>query len=240
MTQQPIQDPDPLFNCDLMDGRDAFLTMARDKHYEFSSLRRAQFSTLSMLYELHNQGQDKFVYTCNNCKNHVETRYHCTVCDVSLKFSSFFNFSYKFLLFSSGFRSLSSLQRESWPRAQNGTIRFRSRRRLIAIRSRSQPIKPSRSPPTVNSTVHSVSGARVSMSRRQLSTSILSEDETRRDPHEELQAENSRWLSHLQAAHRPLLLSCEALQGKQMSRAVLSQHQAEAAAAEPGSTVNSS
>lgn len=70
--------------CDLMDGRDAFLTMARDKHFEFSSLRRAQFSTLCMLYELHNQGQDKFVYTCNNCKNHVETRYHCTVCDVSI------------------------------------------------------------------------------------------------------------------------------------------------------------
>ncbi|XP_024894155.1 CREB-binding protein-like [Temnothorax curvispinosus] len=20
-------------------------------------------------------------YTCNNCKSHVETRYHCTVCD---------------------------------------------------------------------------------------------------------------------------------------------------------------
>lgn len=82
---QPIQDPDPLMNCDLMDGRDAFLTLARDKHYEFSSLRRAQFSTLSMLYELHNQGQgDKFVYTCNNCKAAVETRYHCTVCDVSV------------------------------------------------------------------------------------------------------------------------------------------------------------
>lgn len=71
--------------CDLMDGRDAFLTLARDKHFEFSSLRRAQFSTLCMLYELHNQGQDKFVYTCNNCKNHVETRYHCRVCDVSVR-----------------------------------------------------------------------------------------------------------------------------------------------------------
>lgn len=78
---QPIQDPDPFINCDLMDGRDAFLTMAREKHYEFSSLRRAKFSTMSMLYELHNQGQEKFVYTCNNCKKHVETRYHCTVCD---------------------------------------------------------------------------------------------------------------------------------------------------------------
>jgi E1A/CREB-binding protein len=78
-----------------MDGRDAFLTMARDKHFEFSSLRRAQFSTLCMLYELHNQGQDKFVYTCNNCKNAVETRYHCTVCDVSYNFffSLFWNFA---------------------------------------------------------------------------------------------------------------------------------------------------
>lgn len=64
-----------------MDGRDAFLTLAREKHYEFSSLRRAKYSTLSMLYELHNQGQDKFVYTCNSCKAHVETRYHCTLCE---------------------------------------------------------------------------------------------------------------------------------------------------------------
>jgi hypothetical protein len=83
-----------------MDGRDAFLTMARDKHYEFSSLRRAQFSTLCMLYELHNQGQDKFVYTCNNCKNHVETRYHCTVCDVSCRrFVFLWEFSEVFRLF---------------------------------------------------------------------------------------------------------------------------------------------
>lgn len=36
-----------------------------------------------MLVELHNQGQDRFVYTCNECKHHVETRWHCTVCEVS-------------------------------------------------------------------------------------------------------------------------------------------------------------
>ncbi|KAJ8981155.1 hypothetical protein NQ317_013820 [Molorchus minor] len=34
---KPIQDPDPFINCDLMDGQDAFLTLAREKHYEFSS-----------------------------------------------------------------------------------------------------------------------------------------------------------------------------------------------------------
>lgn len=66
-----------------MDGRDAFLTMARDKHYEFSSLRRAKYSTAGMLHELHSQARDSFAYVCNACKASVETRYHCTTCDVS-------------------------------------------------------------------------------------------------------------------------------------------------------------
>lgn len=77
----PIQDPDPIMVCDLMDGRDAFLTLASERHLEFSSLRRAKYSTMIMMYELHNQGQDRFVYTCNHCKTHVETRYHCQECD---------------------------------------------------------------------------------------------------------------------------------------------------------------
>jgi len=81
-----IKDPDPLMNCDLMDGRDAFLTMSRDKHYEFSSLRRSKYSTAGMLHELHNQARDSFTYVCNACKANVETRYHCTTCDVSSHF----------------------------------------------------------------------------------------------------------------------------------------------------------
>ncbi|ESN92560.1 hypothetical protein HELRODRAFT_95876, partial [Helobdella robusta] len=76
-----IRDVDPLMNCDLMDGRDAFLTLARDKHYEFSSLRRAKYSSMGLLYELHNQARDGFIYSCNDCKANVETRYHCSVCD---------------------------------------------------------------------------------------------------------------------------------------------------------------
>lgn len=79
-----ITDADPLMACDLMDGRDAFLTLARDKHLEFSSLRRSKWSSMCMLVELHNQSQDRFVYTCNECKHHVETRFHCTVCEVRI------------------------------------------------------------------------------------------------------------------------------------------------------------
>ena len=78
----PVNDPDPNMACELMDGRDAFLTLARDKHYEFSSLRRCKFSTMAMLYELHNNGNERFMYTCNNCKRNMgEARYHCAQCD---------------------------------------------------------------------------------------------------------------------------------------------------------------
>ncbi|ESO09433.1 hypothetical protein HELRODRAFT_168416 [Helobdella robusta] len=77
----PIKDPDQLVLNDLMDGRDSFLALAREKHYEFSSLRRAKYSTMAMLYELHTQGKDNFVYTCNICKAAVETHYHCEVCN---------------------------------------------------------------------------------------------------------------------------------------------------------------
>lgn len=83
LRQDAIHDPDPLIACDLMDGRDAFLTMAREKHWEFSSLRRTKYSTMAMLHEIHTSSRDSFVYTCNLCKGQVETRYHCTVCDVS-------------------------------------------------------------------------------------------------------------------------------------------------------------
>ncbi|OAF69758.1 hypothetical protein A3Q56_02475 [Intoshia linei] len=73
-----IIDPDPLINCDLMDGRDPFLSMCRERHLEFSSLRRAKFSSIITNYELMVQGS---FYNCNRCKTNIETRYHCTTCD---------------------------------------------------------------------------------------------------------------------------------------------------------------
>jgi E1A/CREB-binding protein len=37
---------------------------------------------MAMLYELHTQNRDSsFMYTCNTCKAHVETRWHCNVCE---------------------------------------------------------------------------------------------------------------------------------------------------------------
>jgi E1A/CREB-binding protein len=76
----PIIDRDPIISCDLMNGRDEFLNFARDKHHEFSSLRRAKYSSMALLWELHTQNNEKFTYTCDKCRQSVESRYHCTVC----------------------------------------------------------------------------------------------------------------------------------------------------------------
>ncbi|CAF1251204.1 unnamed protein product [Rotaria sp. Silwood1] len=74
-------DTDSLIPCELMETRDAFLNFARDKHYEFSSLRRAKFSTRALLYELHRLTTDKFIYNCNICQQQCDIHYHCAMCE---------------------------------------------------------------------------------------------------------------------------------------------------------------
>ena len=76
-----LTDTDPLIQCELMESRDAFLNFARDRHCEFSSLRRAKYSTMVALIDLHSSTTDKNSYTCNSCRQQCDIRYHCTVCD---------------------------------------------------------------------------------------------------------------------------------------------------------------
>lgn len=62
------------------------------------------------------------------------------------------------------------------------------------------------------------------MSRRQLSSTIVPEDETGGPAHQKLQEKNKRRLSHLQTAHCFMLLSCQTLSRDQMSSAILCEH----------------
>ncbi|OON17909.1 hypothetical protein X801_06244 [Opisthorchis viverrini] len=60
-TLPPTSDPDQPVHSELMDSRDAFLQMARERHLEFSSLRRAKYSTMVLLYELHMEQRQSFM-----------------------------------------------------------------------------------------------------------------------------------------------------------------------------------
>ncbi|VDL11740.1 unnamed protein product [Hymenolepis diminuta] len=77
---QPIKDPDPLFSSELMECRDSFLSRARERHLEFSTLRRAKFSTLTFLYEIHQENKDTIIYVCTGCKAETETPRICKQC----------------------------------------------------------------------------------------------------------------------------------------------------------------
>lgn len=77
------------FTCNMMKGREPFLTLARLENYEFSTLRRAKFSSLAMVKHL---GQSfKLDPICNECYSfdsskrhyacqHCEDFYLCTSC----------------------------------------------------------------------------------------------------------------------------------------------------------------
>nr|CDS32962.1 CREB binding protein [Hymenolepis microstoma] len=77
---QPIKDPDPLLSSELMECRDSFLSRARERHLEFSTLRRAKFSTLTFLYEIHQENKDTIIYVCAGCKAETETPRICKQC----------------------------------------------------------------------------------------------------------------------------------------------------------------
>lgn len=165
-----------------MDGRDAFLTLAREKHYEFSSLRRAKYSTMSMLYELHNQGQDRFVYTCNNCKAHVETRYHCTFCeDFDLCTHCYEKNGHQHKMEKLGF----DLDDGTSPSEQNKTNPQEARKLSIQVINSGCFFFISYANLTlISPALYSIVGACVPMSRRKLSITELCKDEACRNAYE--------------------------------------------------------
>ncbi|VDM53887.1 unnamed protein product [Angiostrongylus costaricensis] len=76
-----IVDPDPPVASDMMDDRNTFLERARVEHWEFSSLRRAKFSTMALCRVLHESDAYRNMgYARNKCSSST-AKWHCTTCD---------------------------------------------------------------------------------------------------------------------------------------------------------------
>lgn len=73
------EDADFLMYSDLMDGRDGLLSVAMERHYEFSSYRRAMFSTMLVLFEL-SYPENQSVFMCSNCNLHFTRGFRCLQC----------------------------------------------------------------------------------------------------------------------------------------------------------------
>lgn len=73
---------EPNFSCELMKGREPFLQLARLENYEFSTLRRAKFSSLAMVKHLAEKSL-KLEPICSECYSFDSNKRHysCSNCD---------------------------------------------------------------------------------------------------------------------------------------------------------------
>jgi len=77
-----IDDDKEDIDSDIINNRQAFLNLCRVNYYQFDQLRRAKYSSMMILWHLHNRDAPKFVQQCSLCKNDLLSgnRYHCSVC----------------------------------------------------------------------------------------------------------------------------------------------------------------
>ena len=78
----PKKDEDPVISTDLTDTRQSFLGQCQMCHWQFNSLRHAQYSTMMILQHIHNKPSyclescargrvedGSFMVGCDNCDN---------------------------------------------------------------------------------------------------------------------------------------------------------------------------
>jgi E1A/CREB-binding protein len=77
-----IDDDKEDIDSDIINSRQAFLNLCRVNYYQFDQLRRAKYSSMMILWHLHNRDAPKFVQQCSLCKSDLLSgnRYHCSVC----------------------------------------------------------------------------------------------------------------------------------------------------------------
>eukprot|EP01031_Cornospumella_fuschlensis_P045609 gene45609-55819_t len=79
--QPDTSDPDPILRSPLMDSRYTFLETCQYRHYQFDTLRRAKYSSLMILYFLHNPNDRTCRPTCKMCQGAIQhMRWHCDQC----------------------------------------------------------------------------------------------------------------------------------------------------------------
>ena len=79
------QDPDPQFGGELADGRVPLLMFCRERQLEFSTLRRATFTSMVICSELHVEQANsvsRLIRSCVRCHAKTMTAFVCTTCEV--------------------------------------------------------------------------------------------------------------------------------------------------------------
>lgn len=73
---------DEQFESEMFENRQLFLNYCQVNHCQFDGLRRAKYSTMMVLFQLHNPTAPKFIQQCAACDRDIASgiRYHCKAC----------------------------------------------------------------------------------------------------------------------------------------------------------------
>ncbi|XP_074324708.1 histone acetyltransferase HAC1-like [Apium graveolens] len=79
---EDTQDNDEILDSKFFDTRLTFLGLCEGNHYQFDTLRRAKYSSMMLLYHLHNSNVPVFMPVCHVCRLNIETDegWHCETC----------------------------------------------------------------------------------------------------------------------------------------------------------------
>ena len=76
-----MSDPDDQILSPVADARNTFLEICQYRYYQFDTLRRAKYSSLSLIYHLHHPYAKHLRPICSLCSNVVVSiRWHCDTC----------------------------------------------------------------------------------------------------------------------------------------------------------------
>ncbi|XP_057858460.2 histone acetyltransferase HAC12 isoform X2 [Cryptomeria japonica] len=67
------KDKDGIMQCEFFDTRHAFLSLCRENHYQFDTLRRAKHSSMMVLYHLHKSRVPVFLRKCSACQLDIKS-----------------------------------------------------------------------------------------------------------------------------------------------------------------------
>lgn len=79
---EDTQDNDEILESKFFDTRLTFLGLCEGNHYQYDTLRRAKYSSMMLLYHLHNPNVPAFMPVCHLCRLNMETGqgWHCETC----------------------------------------------------------------------------------------------------------------------------------------------------------------
>lgn len=207
----PIEDPDQLMASEMMDGRDTFLTRAREEHWEFSSLRRAKYVSFTSFSLHYNLTGIPLWLSVMPCTRLTPVRTPCTATSATTLTPSTTATHAKTTTYVMPATRLLNTN-ILWNRSSNSSSPLKEMLLVVLVTKASRyALFLTFFQYTCLPEMHPVVGPCLPVQRCQLSPNVVSQDEESCSTHEDVQETCQCQLPCLQTTYRLMLLPCQTL-----------------------------